>query len=625
MCGFVGRYVRDELRVKPTSIDVALDSLKHRGPDSTGQSFFEINPGVLQFGFRRLAIIDLSTSGNQPFHSSDNRFSMVFNGEIYNYLELKNLLISKGYIFKSNSDTEVLISAWQEWGIESIQKFVGMFSVVIYDKLKSELWCIRDAYGIKPFFYSYTNGDFSFASEIDALVKMNVHSPRMNQDIALKYIVEGEYDRSVDTFFEGIHQLEPGHFFKIDLKQNISIQSTRWWFPDANANKTISFDDAAEALREQFLESIKLHLRSDVRVATALSGGLDSSAIVSAIRKLEPDIDIHTFSYVADDSKIDESRWIDLVNSKTNSIPHLVEITPTDFYSDLDDLIRSQGEPFGSTSLYAQYKIYQTAKSAGVTVMLDGQGADELLAGYFGYPENRVQSLIDNKDFYGALSLISNWSKWPGRESKYLIRTSLKYLLPGITKNVISDYLTAHSYPSFIKKGYNSKNAFPDVYPEANWSGRRLTQRLLKEQSNGALACLLRHADRNSMRWSIESRVPFLNTNLSELVLSFPERFLLSPSGETKSIFRESMRGIVDQTILDRKDKIGFATPQSKWVTQEFLEKELISNGSLNVDFIDQRLLENYILSKPQNSLLKMNLSWRILNLSKWKQIAGVV
>jgi asparagine synthase (glutamine-hydrolysing) len=230
MCGFVGRYVRDELRVKPTTIDIALDSLKHRGPDSTGQSFFEINPGVLQFGFRRLSIIDLSTSGNQPFHSSDNRFSMVFNGEIYNYLELRNLLISKGYIFKSNSDTEVLISAWQEWGIESIQKFVGMFSVVIYDKLKSELWCIRDAYGIKPFFYSYANDDFSFASEIDALVKINVHSPRMNQDIALKYIVEGEYDRSVDTFFEGIYQLEPGHFFKIDLKSFLNTNLIKFSF-----------------------------------------------------------------------------------------------------------------------------------------------------------------------------------------------------------------------------------------------------------------------------------------------------------------------------------------------------------------------------------------------------------
>ena len=350
---------------------------------------------------------------------------------------------------------------------------------------------------------------------------------------------------------------------------------------------------------------------------------MDSSAIVSAIRKIEPDIDIHTFSYVADDSKINESKWIDLVNSKTNSIPHLVEISSADFYADLNDLIRSQGEPFGSTSLYAQYKIYRAAKDSGVTVMLDGQGADELLAGYFGYPENRVQSLINKHNYYGALSLIYNWSQWPGRESKHLIRSSLKYLLPKKLQDSVSKYFRNADYPVFINRQFSTNNSLLDVYPYANWNGRKLTQRLLKEQSNGALVSLLRHADRNSMRWSIESRVPFLNTKLSELVLTFPEKYLLNGNGETKSIFRESMRGIVDQKILDRKDKIGFATPQSKWVTQELLEKELITDGKTEIEFIDQQLLESYIRKSPDSNL-KMRMTWRILNLSKWKQLNGV-
>jgi asparagine synthase (glutamine-hydrolysing) len=623
MCGFVGHYVRDSSRIKPTTINLALDLIKHRGPDSTGQCTFNLEPGILQFGFRRLSIIDLSSLGNQPFTSDNNQFVMVFNGEIYNYLELKNLLVTRGHVFKSNSDTEVLIAAWQEWGIETVQKIIGMFSIVIYDKLKSELWCIRDAYGIKPFFYSYTQDDFSFASEIDALVKISTLVPRMNQDIAMKYIVDGEYDRSTETFFEGIFQLEPGHYFKLNLKHKIAIQSVRWWFPNIQENKFLSFKEGAEALREQFLESIKIHLRSDVRVATALSGGLDSSAIVSAIRKIEPDIDIHTFSYVADDSKINESKWIDWVNSKTNSIPHLVEISSADFYADLNDLIRSQGEPFGSTSLYAQYKIYRAAKDSGVTVMLDGQGADELLAGYFGYPENRVQSLINKHNYYGALSLIYNWSQWPGRESKHLIRSSLKYLLPKKLQDSVSKYFRNADYPVFINRQFSTNNSLLDVYPYANWNGRKLTQRLLKEQSNGALVSLLRHADRNSMRWSIESRVPFLNTKLSELVLTFPEKYLLNGNGETKSIFRESMRGIVDQKILDRKDKIGFATPQSKWVTQELLEKELITDGKTEIEFIDQQLLESYIRKSPDSNL-KMRMTWRILNLSKWKQLNGV-
>jgi asparagine synthase (glutamine-hydrolysing) len=625
MCGFVGRYVKDRSQIVPPAINDALDLLKHRGPDSSGQFNFDLEPGFLQFGFRRLSIIDLSSSANQPFLSNNQRFIMVFNGEIYNYLELKNELILKGYQFRSNSDTEVLLSAWEEWGIDAVNKFIGMFSIVIYDKLKSEIWCVRDAYGIKPLFYSYSKYEFNFASEINALLKLSKATPKMNQKTAMSYVVSGEYDRSVETFFDGVSQLAPGHFFKVDLhEKEIAIQSKRWWFPKVSENKSLSFIDAAETLREQFLESIKIHLRSDVRIATALSGGLDSSAIVSAIRKIEPELEIHTFSYVADDPAINESKWINLVNSKTNSIPHLVEITPNDFYADLDDLIRSQGEPFGSTSLYAQFRIYESAKASGVTVMLDGQGADELLAGYFGYPENRVQSLLDKHNYSSAFSLISNWSKLPGRESKNLIKSAAKYLLPKSSQELTSRYLRALSKPIFIKDEYMPLDSFSDVYPGDIWSGRRLTQRLLKEQSNGALVSLLRHADRNSMRWSIESRVPFLNTKLSELVLSFPETHLLSANGNTKSVFREAMRGIVNQEVLDRKDKIGFATPQSKWITKDFLSEQLLSERRNEIDFIDQDLLKTFLLSDQNNSVGKLNLTWRIVNLIKWKNLMGI-
>ncbi len=621
----MGRYVKDRAQIVPPAINDALDLLKHRGPDSSGQFNFDLEPGFLQFGFRRLSIIDLSSSANQPYLSNDQRFVMVFNGEIYNYLELKNELILKGYKFRSNSDTEVLLSAWEEWGIDSVNRFIGMFSIVIYDKLKSEIWCIRDAYGIKPLFYSYSKNEFNFASEINALLKLSKTNPRMNQKTAMSYIISGEYDRSVDTFFDGVFQLTPGHFFKIDLREKeIAIHPKRWWLPKVSENKSLSFIDAAAVLREQFLESIRIHLRSDVRIATALSGGLDSSAIVSAIRKIEPDLEIHTFSYLADDPSINESKWINLVNSKTNSIPHLVEISPNDFYADLDDLIRSQGEPFGSTSLYAQFRIYQSAKEAGVTVMLDGQGADELLAGYFGYPENRVQSLLDKHSYASALSLITNWSKLPGRESKNLIKSTVKYLLPEKSQELSSRYLRTLNQPTFIKDQYIPIDSFPDVYPHDIWGGRRLTERLLKEQSNGALVSLLRHADRNSMRWSIESRVPFLNTKLSELVLSFPEIHLLNANGETKSVFREAMRGIVNQEILDRKDKIGFATPQNKWVTKDFLSEQLLSNERNDIDFIDQHLLKAYLVSDQNNSARKLNMTWRIVNLTKWKRLIGI-
>lgn len=625
MCGFVGGYSRNFARLKSDALNAALAILQHRGPDSQGQSAFDLESGVLHFGFRRLAIIDLSSSGNQPFTSSDQRFTMVFNGEIYNYVELKHELISKGHVFRSNSDSEVLITAWTEWGINAVNKFIGMFSLVIYDKNKSEIWCIRDAYGIKPFFYSFTNDDFFFASEISALHKIQNITPKMNEEIAIDYLIGGEYDRSTNTFFQNIFQLEPGHFFKVDLKnKEILVDSKRWWFPRIQENTSITFKAAAEELREHFLESIALHLRSDVRVATALSGGLDSSAIVSAIRKIEPDIDIHTFSYLADDPKINECQWIDIVNSETNSIPHLIEISPSQFQNDLDDLISSQGEPFGSTSLYAQYRVYKAAKDAGVTVMLDGQGADELLAGYFGYPESRIQSLIDGRKYASAIALINNWSNWPGRQPKGLIKSSAKYLLPKELQRTLSSALELRRIPDFINKEFVAPVKISDVYARSEWKNRRLSERLLKEQSNGALIALLRVADRNSMRWSIESRVPFLNTKLSELVLSFPERYLLNNQGETKSVFREAMRGIVDDKILDRKDKVGFATPQNKWMTRDLITKSSVLDGVKEIDFLDYGEVKAMLSNHKYTSNEGMDTSWRLFNLVKWKQLMGI-
>ena len=625
MCGFVGQFASSRSVQLHKSLDNSLELLKHRGPDSAGKFASNISGGYIEIGFRRLSIIDLSEDANQPFISTDNRFVLVFNGEIYNYVELKNELISKGYTFRTDSDTEVLISAWQEWQADALNKFIGMFSMVILDQLKFELWCIRDAYGIKPFFYTHTKDNFAFASEINALNKLNNTPPAMNKDVAIKYIVDGEYDRSVETFFSGVSQLEPGHMMKIDLASNsLTLSKKRWWFPKIAVDTEISFKQAAEQLRHEFLESIAIHLRSDVKVATALSGGLDSSAIVSAMRKIEPDIDIHTFSYVADDPRINENEWVELVNNSTTSISHKIEVSPNDFYQDLDDLVLSQGEPFGSTSLYAQYRIYKAAKAAGITVMLDGQGADELLAGYYGYPENRVQSLLDKHEFAQAVSLITRWAKWPGRDKETLIKSSLKYLLPLPIRGIAGNLVKRNKFPNFVKRDFHDLELFPDVYSKNIWHGKRLIQRLLKEQSNGALVSLLRHADRNSMRWSIESRVPFLNTRLSSLVLSLPEHFLLSQNGETKSVFREAMKGIVDQRILDRKDKIGFATPQNKWVTTNLMTEDSIIQGIDSVDFFNANLTRKYLISEGHNSTEDLNRKWRIFNLIKWHQILGI-
>jgi asparagine synthase (glutamine-hydrolysing) len=624
MCGFVGSFTKDSGQNLPKSLGGALQTLKHRGPDSSGEFKLQTNCGYLQLGFRRLAIIDLSDAANQPFISNDLRFIMVFNGEIYNYIELRNHLKSIGYRFKTTSDTEVVMASWEEWGINSVEKFIGMFSIAIFDKLKSELWCIRDSYGIKPFFYSCTKDAFYFASEIKALLCLSRTLPEMNENVALNYIIQGEYDQSAETFYDNIYQLEPGHFIKVEFKDDVfTPEPKRWWFPKVTEDRTLSFEDAAELLREEFLKSVNLHLRSDVKVAAALSGGIDSSAIVSAIRHVAPELEINTFSYIAEDSQINEQPWIDLVNSKTMAIPHLVTISSQDFDLQLDDLISAQGEPFGSTSLFAQYKIYESAKEAGITVMLDGQGADELLAGYYGYPESRLQSLLEKNSAFSALSQMSAWSRLPGRELKHLVRPSLSLLIPKKFDQQISRILQNNRTPEFLKNGHFDSKPFPEVYPSYEWKGRRLSQRLLKEQTSGELLSLLRHVDRNSMRWSIESRVPFLNSKLSELVLSFPEEYLLNGVGETKSVFREAMRGIVDDKILDRKDKIGFATPQKKWITMDFIEQNTILDGSKSIDFFNQGSLEKFLKSDINSSIRSMNLAWRVVNLVKWRRIHG--
>jgi asparagine synthase (glutamine-hydrolysing) len=625
MCGFVGHFLPNEMITQDNSLDNALNLLKHRGPDATGKLSFNVDSGFIEFGFQRLAIIDLSPEANQPFVSQDGRFVLVFNGEIYNYIELREILISKGRTFHTNSDTEVLIAAWLEWGTDSLSKFVGMFSLVIFDKLESILWCARDAYGIKPFYYSSEKGSFVFASEIQAVLAVSRKSPQMDRDVAFQYIVNGEYDRSGSTFFAGVHQLQPGHFLKISLRGGKLIsEPKRWWFPEVGLNSDLTFSQAAEQLRFKFMESVSLHLRSDVKLATALSGVLDSSAIVCAIRAIDPEVELHTFSFIADDPNMNESNFVEAVNKQIGAVSHKVEISPQSFRRDIEDLIRSQGEPFGSTSLYAQYRVYQSASESGFSVVLDGQGADELLAGYHGYPESRVKSLIDVKQYMQMVSFISNWAKLPGRDVRSLLQSSAYSSLPVAIKRIVKSVATSNRTPDFIRGDLGSQSNFTNVYSEHDWFGRRLTERLLKEQSNGALLSLLRHADRNSMRWSIESRVPFLNPELSELLFSFPEKFLLSNVGETKSVFKESMRGIVNQQILDRKDKIGFASPQLKWVTRDLLNEDSISDGLSAVDFFNPKLVQSYLGQSTIGGSKDMNQKWRIYNLVKWRQVFNI-
>jgi asparagine synthase (glutamine-hydrolysing) len=305
-----------------------------------------------------------------------------------------------------------------------------------------------------------------------------------------------------------------------------------------------------------------LHLRSDVPVGAALSGGIDSSAIVAAMRAVEPRADLHTFSFVADDPTIGEEQYADLAAKSAGATARKVRIEPGELAADLDRLVATQDEPFGSTSIYAQYRVFRLAREHGIKVMLDGQGADELLAGYHGYFPERLGTLIGRGQWFKAYAFAKQASRRPGVGGQtMLLARGLKRVLPG--------RVGLRGRPRWLNASWFARNGVEEeAEPRCARQTDRLRDRLYRTLTRTSLPALLRYEDRNSMAWSIESRVPFLTPALAEYVLSLPEEYLISPDGVTKHVFREAMRGIVPDAILDRRDKIGFATPEQKWLSE---------------------------------------------------------
>lgn len=570
MCGLIGALVTPDEHIE-RRIEAGLVALRHRGPDHHDYRVFRLAGRAVWLGFTRLSIIDLSDDANQPMCSENGRYTLIFNGEIYNYIELRDELRSAGVVFHTTSDTEVLLKAWMQWGESCLERLDGMFAFVMLDILAGTLTCARDPFGIKPFFYSLEGGNFYFASEVPAILDLLPGRPAPDLQRAYDYLVHGDYDSTEHTFVEGVRHLMPSHVLTLDVAA-ASVRSLRkWWAPNIEQTSKFSFDDAAEAVREQFLQNIRRQLRSDVPLGAALSGGIDSSAVVCAIRYLEPDLPIHTFSYVASETAISEERWVDLVNQHVGAIPHKVRTSAEDLARDIDDLVRTQGEPFGSTSIYAQYRVFKLAHESGITVTLDGQGADELLAGYSGYPGLRAMSLFETGQIGDAMRFVRSWGQSHGAGKKQIAAALARSLCPDRIYQSLHRLAGRSVCPTWLNRRALREGgvqcAWPGVPHVADNQGRRLVEFLAASLQNSGLPSLLRHGDRNSMHFSIESRVPFLTLDLCRLLYSLPEDYLLSRQGETKHVFRAAMRGIVPDAVLNRHDKIGFATPEQRWVT----------------------------------------------------------
>ena len=632
MCGIFGLVeVAGNSESQLSALREARTCLQHRGPDDFGFEQWQSSDknAVIGFGQTRLAIIDLSPGGHQPQNTPEGRFSIVFNGEIYNYLELRAELKQLGVIFKSQSDTEVLLHSWAVWGEAVLPKLEGMFAFAVYDSYANTITCVRDAFGIKPLFYFNEEGRFGFASELSALKVLRGSTPELNTDVAISYLVDGSYDTGRNTFFAGVKTVLPGEMLTIGLgSDNQNVDLKKWWQILSLEPRQVSFGQAVEQVRHEFLASVSKHLRSDVPIGVALSGGIDSSAVASAIRHLEPDLRLSTFSYIDESSEISEEPWVDLVNSRLGASPHKVKIGVDDLGRDLESLVASQGEPFGSTSIYAQYRVLRRVSEAGVKVLLEGQGADEMMAGYHGYPDSRIRSLIEQKDFAGAIALVIKCSRWPGRDWKALSAQWFAAALPALAQNptlrrgaINSLNLNSNQAAGFVKKEYLSAPNQGPLIPSQKHHGRRLIETLGLALGEKGVTSLLRHSDRNSMHFSVESRVPFLTTNLASLMLSLPESYLLNDSGETKSVFRAAMRGIVPDEILDRRDKIGFETKDHSWL------RNILSSGRdflapiEQLDFVDVYQVKESLESAQRIGGGLGWSNWRAINFSVWYEL----
>ncbi|MFT5522376.1 MAG: asparagine synthase (glutamine-hydrolyzing), partial [Pirellulaceae bacterium] len=618
--------------------------LSHRGPDDYGWMCSRNRVAIygresqpyqaaeVMLLHRRLSILDLSEAGRQPMASTDGRFHIVYNGEIYNYVELRDELSKLGYSFQTKTDTEVLLIGYQHWGAEVLQRLVGMFAFGVLDLERRELFIARDFFGIKPLFYTVTASGFAFASEIKSLLEIPAVKRKVDPQAAFWYLDSGLTDDADGTFIDGVKRLPAAHYALIDIDHpRREIETIEYWRIDPDKRSEVSFGEATERLREMFLDSIKIHLRSDVRVGTALSGGIDSSSIVMAARHLSADnLDFHSFSFIADDPKVSEEKWVDIVGTASRATVHKISIRPEELVADLDDLISTQDEPFCSTSVYAQYRVFRQVRESGVKVMLDGQGADELMAGYKSYMGIRLQSLLSAGRYGEALMFFCRAMKARDIGGYRIFSDAIRSQFPAVLQRPLI-YLQALASrclrrrqvsverPWLNHQWFEQQNVPLALASDARFNNT-LHGKLVECIVRSSLPMLLRFEDRNSMAHGVESRVPFLTPQIVQFVMSLPENYLLNHRGVGKHVFREAMRGITPNTILDRKDKIGFETPEREWlgVLRPWVERVMHSDAAGSIPAINQAAVVaecNEILDGKKKFHPRM---WRWLNLIRW-------
>jgi asparagine synthase (glutamine-hydrolysing) len=602
MCGICGIIELSSKAADASLLIPMMKAIKHRGPDDEGVFSEE----KVALGFVRLSIIDLSAAGHQPKVSDDGNYVMVFNGEIYNYIELRDELISEGVVFSTKTDTEVLLKAYIKWGETCLNRFNGMWAFVIYNRKDKSIFASRDRYGVKPFYYYLDNDRFIFASEIAAILSVLKKKATPDYQTIFDYLIFNRTDQTEATFFNGIFKLQHGNQLVIN---NGKVVIKKWY--DLRSNLKQPFE-SAEEFRQLFSSAISLRLRSDVPVGVCLSGGLDSSSIVSTLLKDHDKQDLNTFSAVYEKGQFgDESEFIAEYRPQLNN---MFFITPDadSLFKDLTQFIHAHGEPIPSTSPYIQYKVMELAKEH-VVVTLDGQGADEALAGYHYFFGLFFKDLLLHGNARLLLKEIIAYIK--NHRSLFGIKTFAFFLLPKKFRTMTRVSEKGYLQPSFVSK-YGEHNTIA-----GNLYASKSLHDALLDHFEYKLEHLLKWEDRNSMWFSLESRVPFLDYRLVERTLALDGNDVIR-DGTTKFILREAMRGILPEKIRTRQDKIGFDNPQAEWFRTPQFQKlitELLNSESVkNRGIIDPEKTKR-LYAKHLNKQIDCSKEiWKWIHLELW-------
>lgn len=607
MCGIAGIIQTPSIPLGSGELHKMTDALSHRGPDGEGHWISKDQTVLL--GHRRLAVIDLSAAGAQPMSYLD-RYRVIHNGEIYNYIELREELRKKGYPFHSGTDTEVIAAAYDQWGDDCVMYFDGMFAFAIWDEQKKELFAARDRFGEKPFYYFYDQSRFLFASEMKALWAAGI--PRVpNQKMLFNFLTigyTGNPEQPDETFFEAIVKLPPASCLKFSFLY-FTYSINRYWDIDPEKqNKRITSAEATEEFSRLFRESVSRRLRSDVETGTSLSGGLDSSSVIAEMTGLKGQGKAGPcFTASFPGFEKDESARALSVASAFGINTNLIEVRGESLLADWEKLCHHQEEPFGSASVYAQYRVYEGAARHQLKVLLDGQGADETLAGYHRYYKWYWQELFRKRKLRKSGEIQA--ARKLGVDEPFTYKNRIAAWFPSFASIVMERHYLLKAIRqedlsrAFVK--YQSREAYytpPDHFTLNGVLHFNCFVHGLEE--------LLRFADRNAMAHGREVRLPFLSHRLAEFVFSLPSSYKIR-NGWTKWLLRESMKDRLPAEVTWRKDKVGFEPPQQNWLALPEIREAIHAAKQTLVreNILKPDVLEKPVIPKPAHAA--NNYDWR--------------